>query len=362
MKQRFIPYIDTLLVALAGGFLFQWLHIVLPWLLGPLVAAMLWRTAFNHQARWPTIARNSGMMILGYTLGVPFTANTFMLMVNDLPLMLVTTVLLIAFTIGIAVVLARWTALSFNSAVVGSIPGGLSQMALLSEEIQKTDPGAVTVMQTIRVLLVVSVVPFLAIYQLNDGSIRIGDSLDNVVATDWMTVIWLWPLILLMVFIAKRLRFPVYPLLGSLIATAIWAATLGSPPSFPNWIVNGAQLLLGAHLGLQFNLSTLAALKQHIWLFVIANLALIFFSLGLAALWSWSSHTDILTAFLSLAPGGVAEMGVTALAVGAHLPTVTSFQLFRVLFILLCLPPFLKWWLTYREQQQMRRHSTKHTT
>ena len=44
------------------------------------------------------------------------------------------------------------------------------------------------------------------------------------------------------------------------------------------------------------------------------------------------------TSFLSTAPGGLTEMGITALTVGANISTMTAYQLTRLLFIMLVFP------------------------
>jgi hypothetical protein len=53
----------------------------------------------------------------------------------------------------------------------------------------------------------------------------------------------------------------------------------------------------------------------------------------------------LVTAFLSAAPGGMAEMGLTALILGGDVSVVAGYHMFRLLFILLVLPYFLRYWL-----------------
>ncbi|RYG72527.1 hypothetical protein EU245_10000 [Lentibacillus lipolyticus] len=60
---------------------------------------------------------------------------------------------------------------------------------------------------------------------------------------------------------------------------------------------------------------------------------------GLAVLYNLTYST----AFLSTAPGGMVEMGLTAAAVGGDVSVVTSYQLFRLLVIMLFVPFFFKW-------------------
>jgi uncharacterized membrane protein AbrB (regulator of aidB expression) len=50
-----------------------------------------------------------------------------------------------------------------------------------------------------------------------------------------------------------------------------------------------------------------------------------------------------LTAFIGTAPGGMAEMGITAMMVNADLSTVVAFQLSRLLFVLVIVFPLMSW-------------------
>jgi hypothetical protein len=56
------------------------------------------------------------------------------------------------------------------------------------------------------------------------------------------------------------------------------------------------------------------------------------------------SSTSLLTAFLSTAPGDMAEMGVTAVTLRANIATVLAYQSMRSFSILILVPPLLKWW------------------
>jgi uncharacterized protein len=67
--------------------------------------------------------------------------------------------------------------------------------------------------------------------------------------------------------------------------------------------------------------------------------------LGIAYIFTRLTSITLVTAFLSMAPGGISEMGLTATIVNANLSTVVSYQLFRLLFVLLVGVPAIRWWL-----------------
>ena len=57
---------------------------------------------------------------------------------------------------------------------------------------------------------------------------------------------------------------------------------------------------------------------------------------------SFFTGASFATGFLSTAPGGLTEMGITALIVGADISTMTAYQLVRLLFIMLVFPYIAK--------------------
>ncbi|MFP3472832.1 AbrB family transcriptional regulator, partial [Micrococcus sp. SIMBA_144] len=71
----------------------------------------------------------------------------------------------------------------------------------------------------------------------------------------------------------------------------------------------------------------------------------VFFSFLLAILLTKITSINLATAFLSTAPGGLAEMGVTATIVDADLAMISGYQLFRIFFIMFIALPLLQWWI-----------------
>jgi hypothetical protein len=159
-----LSIILTFCIAAPAGFLFHFLRIPLPWLLGPLAATLLYNNYGGNRASWPGSLRNLGLMVIGYSMGRTVTVENSRQILGDLPEMLIVTLLTLAFSAGIGYVVHRRTGISLASSTLGSLPGGLSQMLLLTEEIEDSDTAVVTLMQTVRLLAVVFIVPFIATY------------------------------------------------------------------------------------------------------------------------------------------------------------------------------------------------------
>jgi uncharacterized protein len=72
------------------------------------------------------------------------------------------------------------------------------------------------------------------------------------------------------------------------------------------------------------------------------SVALVAFTYLVGFVLTLVTPASLLTAFLSTAPGGLTEMGIIAITLGADMAFVLSYQLFRVFSILLVAPLFLR--------------------
>jgi len=61
------------------------------------------------------------------------------------------------------------------------------------------------------------------------------------------------------------------------------------------------------------------------------------------------------TALLSLAPGGMDQMGVIAHSIGADLSIVSGYQLFRTFFIFFAIPSLLRLLFNYTDRRSERK-------
>ena len=88
-------------------------------------------------------------------------------MIEYLPVMLFTTIAIISFTVLTGWFIGKRMNLSLGTSMLGSFPGGLSQMVVLSEEMKDSDETVVGFMQTLRVILVISIVPWIVTHVMS---------------------------------------------------------------------------------------------------------------------------------------------------------------------------------------------------
>ncbi len=342
-----LRFLETLLVSLTGGLFFRLLHLPLPWLLGSLAAVMIWSLTARRNVFWPVGLRNSGLVILGYMLGSSFAIETGLQIIKQLPAMMFATASTILFSLFIGYIIHRRTDISLSTCIIGSVPGGLTQMVVLSEEIADTDLTVVTFMQTIRLLSTVFIVPFLIICGLAGDTqqavaANIPDVYNNAIHTPW-TIFLFTGVVLFAVWAALRINLPTPFLLGPLIGTAALVLAGFQAVKVSSFLVFISQLCIGTYLGLAIRPASLKHWKKLLPYTLGGSVAVVFFSLGVGFLLTRLHSLNLISAFLGTSPGGMAEMGLTAVLVRADVSLVAAYQMFRLLFILFVMPLLLKW-------------------
>lgn len=344
----FIQYVYTFAIAWAGGWIFSLLQFPLPWTLGPLATTAILKIRFHAPLHWSGKLRNLGLLLLGYVMGSPFTQETGRHILAHLPAILSMAVLTVVLSLSCGYGMRRFMDINRSSALLGSMPGGLSQMVVLCLDIKGANTAVVTLMQTVRLLTVLFTIPFIArtgLAEQVDAVIRVP------AAIQWQDLplfLFFGTAIFCAIYGAKRLNiYGVYATIPMLATAALVLAGAAAPP-LPGPVIAAAQIFIGIQMGLSMNIASLANWRKLFALNVLSVLSVI--TLLAAAYYALTKLTDIsfLTAFISTSPGGISEMGLTAMMVHADLSTVIAFQLFRLQFVLLVAIPLLRRYLNSR--------------
>ena len=342
-----IRFFITLLTALIGGFLFSILHSPIPWLLGPMAAVLIGSRFGKIQYYWPRRLRDIGLVIVGYSIGLSFTKEALLQIVAKLPSMLLLTVLLVCFCAGIAFVVSKLSGVDYPTVLIGSIPGGLSQMIIFAEELKGINITTVTFLQVARLIMIIFFVPFLILGPLFKNSTNTAAELINGGAAShgslFPMVIWFAAICMGSAMLARKLKFPTPFLLGPILGTAVFQLSGLHGPALPNPLLDVSQFMIGGYIGLLLKPEKLEHKTKVITLALISGMVMILGSIGLSMLLVIFYHISHSTSFLALAPGGMDQMGILAHVVHADLSMVTGYQLFRLLFIYFVVPPLLKW-------------------
>lgn len=336
--------LKVLVLSLIGGYIFSLLHIPIPWMLGPIVVVIIAQFIYKGPLKWSSKMRDLGIVIVGTVIGIRFNIDLFGMLGSILFYMITLNVILIGASIGIAYLTSKWTKVPLKATILGAIPGGLGQIVLFAEEEKVKDIGVISYFQVIRLILVVVFVPFIVAGQVVNShptNAKFSFSLILLIVLAWGCS-----------HLTKRIHLPVAFFITPIILLITLQLTTPIPmPEVPGIIMDIAQLLIGAHIGLMLK-PEMIKLPVHVILGgILSAFALIAVTFGSSFLMSFAMDTTFATSFLSTAPGGLDQMVLLANAVDADVSLVSMFQTFRLLFIFIIIMPLMKMFNRWRDKK-----------
>jgi membrane AbrB-like protein len=333
-RRGILRAVAALAIGAAAGWVCTRLRTPIPWMLGPLFSLAILRVA-GVDVGVPTPVRYGGQWIIGTSLGLYFTPYVVRQVVGLWYLLAAGAVFAVAVGYLTALALARMAGLDRTTALFASVPGGAAEMAVLGERFgARVD--RVAAAQSLRILIVVAIIP--AAYTLlgvhgADAYVQGTTTFD---ATGFV-ILMIATCCGGMVFL--RMHVPNAFVLGSLAVAIPLTALQIDLSAMPQLASNTGQCLLGCALGSRFQRDFLEGAHRFVSAVVVSVLLAMalsgVFGVGLA----YAAGLHPATLVLGTAPGGIAEMCITAKVLQLGVPLVTAFHVSRVVVILLSTVP-----------------------
>ncbi|MBS7792630.1 AbrB family transcriptional regulator [Roseococcus sp. SDR] len=331
----------TLAAAVAGGFIFSLLHVPLAWMIGAMfgTAAVAWFRPFDLVPAVHPAARPAALIVIGLAFGQTFSGPVLAALLGAAPAILIAGVLSILAGIATMPVFTRMAGTDARTAYFATIPGGVIVMAVLADR-AGAPLAPVTLAQTLRVLVVVLVMPptLSAIAPHGDSSAFVAPRLvfDATGFLGMLVVGSVGALLLRRTGIAN-------PWMIGPCFLAITAAAFGHLPSaVPPLLIDAAQVGMGAGLGQKLTREFLLGARKLMRAALVSSLLLCLFCTVFGAGLAWIMGLPPSAVMLGMAPGGMPEMGVTAKALGVAVPLVLAFHLTRTLMCNFLLGPIYR--------------------
>ena len=310
-------------------------------LFGSLLGGMAHALTSPTELRVPPSAFRLGQALIGVTIGTLVSVEALRRMTGELGAVLTVT----AVTIGISLVAGRLLALRSDvSRVTGAfalVAGGASGVVAVARDLG-ADDRVVTVVQYLRVLIVLVTLPVVTAVVFHPGS-GVGE-LRHASASLPADLAFVALAVGGGLLVARVVPISTMTLLGPLVIAAVIASAgwLGevAVPTPLQWL---GYALIGVQVGLRFTRASLASITR----MLPAVTALILAMVALTALMGWAlarlTSVDGLTAYLATTPGGLFAVLATAADSGSDVTYVMAVQLFRLLVILLLTPLLARW-------------------
>ncbi|KAA1039991.1 AbrB family transcriptional regulator [Macrococcus equipercicus] len=331
------------ILALSVGFLLMKVGMILPWLFGPIIAAVLCSKFSRRTIVWPKVLGDLGLFILGAQIGAAFTRQVVLDIKDDAVNIVILNMLLLAAAVLLSLLFKKIVDCTFETALLSSIPGALSQMIVMAEENKQANLLVVTLSQTSRLLFVIMIVPLVSSWQSGGVSHAAHKAPSLFMQLSPLSFILLVLSTAAVYRLMTKIHFPVPQLLAPILVLIIWNMMTEQTFSIPYMLVALAQVLFGIRIGLQmYSLSNQLSRRLFVGI-CIHNLLLIGATLVMVIVFTWLTAHPFNDLFLSAAPGGMAQIIVVGIETGANVAMISSYHIFRIFFILLIVTPLVQY-------------------
>jgi uncharacterized protein len=331
------PIITVLLVGSAGGGLAWLVGMPSPWLIGSMLATAI-AALGSVTVELPAALRSGAFLLLAASMGSAVTPDTVRAMMHW-PLSLVILALTVPLLIGLVqAYLTRAGGWGRDEAILAAVPGALSYAVAAAVE-AGIDPRRVALSQTLRLFLVVTLLPF-AFTPGSHGAPHNGPAIAASGIGDLALVLIACALA---AAVAARFAVPAPTMIGGLIGSGALHVTGTVTTALPAGILVPALIVTGVAIGGRFAGTRWAELRSVLPHALAAIAIAVAVSAIGAVLAARAIDVPLGQAMLAFAPGGLEAAAVLAFSIGYDPTYVATHQLIRFIGIAVSLPFILRW-------------------
>lgn len=318
----------ALVLGVIAGALCEAARIPLPWMLGPLTAMAVARWCHVPLALAPG-GRHAGQLVIGVALGLYFTPEVGRQVLVYGGWMVALGLAAIGIGGVCARVLSRLAGVDAATAFFASVPGGAAEMAVLGRRYGASVPH-VALAHCVRILLVVVIVP---------GGLAAAGVMGSDTYAPGPSAVRPEGLALLLVgafaaaLLAQRARVPNAWVMGPLSLSVGLTLAGVHLSAIPGWLSALGQLLIGIALGERFAPDFLRAAPRFALALLVSVAVALVLAAALGIVLAEHSGLGLPAMILAAAPGGIAEMCITAKVLHLAVPVVTAFHVVRFVLV-----------------------------
>jgi membrane AbrB-like protein len=326
---------ETLLIAFAGGFLFDLARFPAGWMAGAMVAVAIAALA-GRPMLMPTLLARAFFIALGITVGGIATPDTVRgMMTWPLNIVLIAVAMLVT-TVAASVYLTRVHGWSPQTAMFAAVPGALSQVVVMAAD-RDADLRGIVVVQTVRAVATTIGVPIALILFGLAGPARFPVSGPGLIEAPWQAVL----LVVAAVAAALalyRVGFSGGFFFGPMVISALLHGSGLIELRPPGWFANLAMVGLGAVNGSRFANTSFRTLMHYLAASLGSLAVAVGVLLGFVALAAAATSVHVSDLVVSYAPGAVDAMMILAIALHADPVFVGACHLARIIVVSAMLP------------------------
>ena len=328
----------VIIISIPSAIVAEFFNVPLAWFLGPMLITSL-ASLMGLKIVMPKLVLSWILILLGLYIGNYIDKNLFSQIHQWAWTSLIMMIYIIISVLVVSKYLQLFSKYEKKTSIFSAAPGALGPLMILAED-EKTDLSQVATSHLIRLIIIITVFPFIvnSFYDVEPVKI-VKELIVDQKITDLLLLI-ISSIILIILF--DRLRIPAALLSGTLFASGfLQISEIASYQLSPN-IIDYCLLILGASVGCRFADKTFKEIARNALHSFVATFLLVVLGVIAALAAGLIIDKNFFTLLLSYCPGGIYEVAVIAIFFDLDPEFVSFHHIIRLLMILFIVPLMLK--------------------
>ncbi len=331
-------FILVIIASIPAAVFADYFNIPLAWFLGPMIITSILSLS-GIKVIMPRLILSSILIILGLYIGNYIDKNLFAQIHQWLWTSLIMLIYIITSVLLVSKYLEKFSSYDKKTSIFSAAPGALGPLIILAED-QKSDLSQVATSHLIRLIIIITIFPFLVNSFSNIEEVEVLETIEKDQSIIQLMILILFSLFIIYIF--NKLKVPAALLSGTLIASGFLQILGIASYKLPPNIINFSLLILGSSVGCRFADKTFNDIIKNVLHSFVATFILVFLGLLAALLASQVIDKNFFTLLLSYCPGGIYEVAVIAIYFNLDPEFVAFHHIIRLMLILLIVPVILR--------------------
>ena len=331
----------VIIVSIPGAFIADYFNVPLAWFLGPMLITSV-VTLGGLRTKMPRLVVSTVLIFLGLYIGNYVDKSLFSQIHQWAWTSLIMLAYIIISVLLVSKYLQNFSGYEKKTSVFSAAPGALGPLLILAED-EKSDLSQVATAHLIRLIIIITVFPFIVNSFYDTESIQIVEAINEDQNIGHLLILIVLSIILIILF--DKLKIPAALLAGTLVASGFLQISEIASYKLPPNIIDYCLLILGSSVGCRFADKTFNEIAKNSLHSFVATFFLVILGLIAALVASLIIDKNFFTLLLSYCPGGIYEVAVIAIFFDLDPEFVSFHHIIRLLMILFIVPIILKYFV-----------------
>ena len=328
----------VIVISVPAALLADYLNIPLAWFLGPMLITSI-VTLGGIKTKMPRLILSAVLIFLGLYIGNYIDQE----LVSQMHQWIWTSLIMLAYIIVSVLIVSKYlqkfSGYGKKTSIFSAAPGALGPLLILAED-EKSDLSQVATSHLIRLIIIITVFPFIVNSFYETESIKNAETIVQSQSFNHLVILVILSVILIVIF--DKLKIPAPLLAGTLVASGFLQITDVATYKLPPNVIDYCLLILGSSVGCRFADKTFKEIAKNSAHSFVATFLLVFLGVIAAFIAGFFIDKNFFTLLLSYCPGGIYEVAVIAIFFNLDPEFVSFHHIIRLLMILFIVPLILK--------------------